>query len=253
MHPSCRLSFSQLDGGRVRCSTLTNPLDQPFTGQSLDSRQPPPSRPPMSPPVLRLVLVEPMIPVLVLVAGLAPHPRSTLGPGSPELGSPLSPSVSAPPTRPPYRATFLCLLAQIFQTNASLLSVGLSSFYSQNLRTIPILCALMDSTDHFLTVTKKRLESFSAIIQSGTEYSLTTRSPFASNKSSRKAPNFSPPSITLSDVGPDPGLSSTGQDKPTLHLVFCGCRVLMLVGPDPRSPFALFLSLSSLFLLRLSS
>ncbi|KAG7051114.1 hypothetical protein JMJ77_0001741 [Colletotrichum scovillei] len=85
----------------------------------------------MSPPVLRLALVEPMIPVLVLVAGLEPHPRSTLGPGSPELGSPLSPSVSAPPTRPPYRATFLCLLAQIFQTNASLLSVGLSSFYSQ--------------------------------------------------------------------------------------------------------------------------
>ncbi|KAK0375536.1 hypothetical protein CLIM01_07089 [Colletotrichum limetticola] len=74
-----------------------------------------------------------------------------------------------------------------------------------------------------------------------------------SRPTSRKAPNFSPPSITLSDVGPDPGLSSTGQDKPTLHLVFCGCRVLMLVGPDPRSPFALFLSLSSLFLLRLSS
>ncbi|EXF86146.1 hypothetical protein CFIO01_09923 [Colletotrichum fioriniae PJ7] len=112
------------------------------------------------------------------------------------------------------------LLAQIFQTNASLLSVGLS-----------------DRKTHF--------ESLSAIIQSGTEYSLTTRSPFASNKSSQ-GPNFSPPSITLSDVGPDPGLFSTGQDKPTLHLVFCGCRVLMLVGPDPRSPFALFLSLSSL-------
>ncbi|KXH60927.1 hypothetical protein CNYM01_10995 [Colletotrichum nymphaeae SA-01] len=127
-------------------------------------------------------------------------------------GVPLSPSVSAPPTRPPYRATFLCLLAQIFQTNASLLSVGLSSFYSQ--------------------------------ICSGTEHSLTTCSSFASNKS--QGPNFSPPSITLSDVGPDPGLSSTGQDKPTLQLVFCGCRVLMLVGPDPRSPFALFLSLSSL-------
>ncbi|KAK1633687.1 hypothetical protein BDP81DRAFT_69763 [Colletotrichum phormii] len=74
-------------------------------------------------------------------------------------------------------------------------------------------------------------------------YSLTILSPFASNKS--QGPNFSPPSITLSDVGPDPGLSSTGQDKTTLHLVFCGCRVLMLVGPDPRSSFALFLFLSS--------
>ncbi|KAK1481563.1 hypothetical protein CCUS01_16022 [Colletotrichum cuscutae] len=115
-------------------SRIPSTNHSPARVSTVDSH--PPSRPPMSPPVLRLVLVEPMIPVLVLVAGLAPHPRSTLGPGSPELGSPLSPSVSAPPTRPPYRATFLCLLAQIFQTNASLLSVGLSSFYSQNLQTI---------------------------------------------------------------------------------------------------------------------
>ncbi|OHE93774.1 hypothetical protein CORC01_10900, partial [Colletotrichum orchidophilum] len=81
------------------------------------------------------------------------------------------------------------------------------------------------------------------------ESSLTCSSPFASNKSASPektpGPNFSHPSITLSDVGPDPGPSSTGQGKPTLHLVFCGCRVLMLVGPDPRSP-ALFSSPSPL-------
>ncbi|OBR14294.1 hypothetical protein CH63R_03020 [Colletotrichum higginsianum IMI 349063] len=57
-----------------------------------------------------------------------------------------------------------------------------------------------------------------------------TRKPTTSKKGP-KGPNFSPPSITLSDVGPDPGLPSTRQDKPTMHLVFCGCRV-----PDPRPP-----------------
>lgn len=136
MHPSCHLSFSQLDGGRVRCGTLTNPLDRPFTGQTLDSRQPPSRLPPLNPSA-NVASCLAACPGRTHDPGPCPGRRtgtassSNSWPWLARAGVPLSPSVSAPPTRPPYRATSLCCSPKSSKRMPPSYPLVSRSFYSQ--------------------------------------------------------------------------------------------------------------------------
>ncbi|WQF76319.1 hypothetical protein CDEST_01333 [Colletotrichum destructivum] len=223
-YSSCAPTLSSLDGGRVRCGTLPD-------ASRVSSLDHSPARVPLAttttPPTLALLsclsLAGSMIPVLVPVA--APLPATPGGGGGGGVSTSKAIRFRVPSTMygsQPVISPGSCHWANSSANNRDRCPPPAARCNSQ-LATRPLKC--------------RRPLGVESCLASAHPLVFPRLPPFASNKKAHnvqkrtQGPNFSSPSITLSDVGPDPGLPSTRQDKPTMHLVFCGCRV-----PDPRPP-----------------